>query len=405
MDDSTYQAILDYHDGNDDRVKAYLRRHYSLDRNTAWSASDRLRREYSRFATKANKYRPVGEELMRIKDGFTVVRESDVPETLGNIQDDVYGGRDKLFYEVKKRKYEISQRRILRWLKGDDVTASFRPAKKESVVRPILSSKPNERWQIDITYMSSSYTEPDLPSVNEGFRYICTIVDHFTKRVWLAALRESSTDAVVDVLVDAIESEMLEGRDPPSLVQSDNSRVLISAIDRLSNAYPLKRITSSSYSSKSQGLVERVHREVKRILGMKMKEYNTNYWIEHLEDVQEVINTRYQATIGMSPNEALNRTPQVKAAIKSGAKRMSKRNGPRTAPLKKGDRVRIAIKAVNERLRKTKSVVGQPVWSDEALTVVKTRGYLYQLVNDDGSPFAYPGGRVAWINHSEVMKV
>lgn len=416
MQNELYNAIVAYHNEDIEPAKQYVQDNYAVSKKatskSAWSSQDRFRREWSRFIDRANKYYLLDEELNRESDDFTVVKESDVADVLSSIFEEVYGGRDVMFYEVKKRKYAISSRRLTQWLKGDTVHAQYIPPKHEAVTNPIVSKYPNQRWQIDVTYLKSAYdsstaghTVEDFVQLNDGFQYILTIVDHFTKRVWLTALRRQTTEVITTALHQAIRSEVSEGREPPKLIQADNARVLTNAIERMTKYYPVKRVTSSAYSSRSQGLVERTHREVKRLLSMLMTEHSTKVWTLFIPTVEDIINNRYQSTIRMAPNEAINKTSKAADRIQSSAERMKKKQGPRSKAYNKGDRVRLAMSAVYEYLRKDSRKLGQPVWTEQIFKIANKRGYSYQLVTEQGGAFLNKDGSFAWVKHSEVMRV
>lgn len=82
MNDSLYEAILNFHAGRQQQVQRFILTNYKIQAESGMNQSDRYRRALTRFEEMARKYRPVGNYLVRIKDNYTVITESEVDETL-----------------------------------------------------------------------------------------------------------------------------------------------------------------------------------------------------------------------------------------------------------------------------------------------------------------------------------
>ena len=69
--------------------------------------------------------------------------------------------------------------------------------------------KPRDLWQIDLLDMQKFARE------NTGFRYLCVIIDCFTKYVWVKPLKNKTAKSVVKALALLLMTER------PKLLQAD----------------------------------------------------------------------------------------------------------------------------------------------------------------------------------------
>jgi len=78
-------------------------------------------------------------------------------------------------------------------LQGDYIVGKV--PKKQKINAPIVTSVPNERWGIDLIDMQQYVSVPNL-----NRRYIMTVVDYFTGKVWARALPNRQNNAAQPTL-------------------------------------------------------------------------------------------------------------------------------------------------------------------------------------------------------------
>ena len=169
-----------------------------------------------------------------------------------------------------------------------------RKSLKNIVTHPIRSQDFASRGQVDLIDFQAS-NEVNLP-----YKFLLVYQDHLTKFIILRPLRTKTAEEVSRILYEIF---CLIG--PPHILQSDNGREfkninLASMIRELWTG--CKIVYEKARHPESQGSVERVNREIKKVLGSLMRKANDPCWINYVSQAQFSINT--------SPHSTLeNRTP------------------------------------------------------------------------------------------------
>ena len=160
---------------------------------------------------------------------------------------------------------------------------------KSTVTRPIRSSDFASRGQVDLIDLQTT------DEVNRPFNFLMVYQDHLTKFIVLRPLRHKSAQEVVDNLVEIF---CLLGA--PHILQSDNGREFKNAnlAEMVREKWPdCKIIHGKPRHPQSQGSVERVNREIKKVLGCLMRKAGDNCWTKYINMVQYSINTSPHSTL------------------------------------------------------------------------------------------------------------
>ena len=136
--------------------------------------------------------------------------------------------------------------------------------------------------------------------VNLPYKFLLVYQDHLTKFIVLRPLKRKTAEEVVRTLMDIF---CLIGS--PHILQSDNGREFknINLATMIRELWPgCKIVHGKPRHPESQGSVERVNREIKKVLGSLMRKANDPCWVTYVPLAQHSINT--------SPHSTLeNRTP------------------------------------------------------------------------------------------------
>ena len=135
-----------------------------------------------------------------------------------------------------------------------------------------------------------------LPLSN-GFKYLFTAVDRFTR--WPVAV--PLVDMSVQSVVDAFAYGWVQQFGVPSTVTSDRGSQFTSQVfTQLANIWGIKVITTTPYHPEANGLVERFHRRLKEALIALGAEW-TDEWFWKLPCVMLAIRTTLKPDVGASP--------------------------------------------------------------------------------------------------------
>jgi transposase InsO family protein len=212
------------------------------------------------------------------------VHAEDIQQTLKDEWPNVYGGRDKLYYYMKEKYDNVTQKDCAEFLYGNTTSQLYQQVKKQKVFRTIVSSKPNERWQCDwIT----------LPKFDR-WNYCFTLIDHNSKKAWVWPTYTRDQKKIVE----EIKPTFLKYK--PKILQCDNE-FRSKVFEELCTASGTKMINSTSYKPNSNGLVERFNGTYKKILAKMMEEQNSNNWPIMVEKALEIYNNTWHRIIKATP--------------------------------------------------------------------------------------------------------
>jgi len=129
---------------------------------------------------------------------------------------------------------------------------------------------------------------------NQGFRYICVIIDCFSKFVWIKPLKNKTGKATVKALALLLMNER------PKHIQADEGSEFFNRdVTRMLEAFGPKLY--HSYSDKKAAIVERVQRTIRQRLGRLFTHQNNHNWIDHIQEIIDSYNNSYHRSINMKP--------------------------------------------------------------------------------------------------------
>ena len=136
---------------------------------------------------------------------------------------------------------------------------------------------------------------------SQGYLYILTFIDHFTKWIETRALR---TKDAKEVAKGIFSIYCRQGA--PVQIVSDNGTEFTNIISKtLQEVHDCKLIFSAPYHPQTNGLVESAHKAIKRALIKSISEKRED-WSHYLEQVTFSLNIRPRETTGYSAFELMH---------------------------------------------------------------------------------------------------
>ena len=161
---------------------------------------------------------------------------------------------------------------------------------KQGCLQPMLASRPFETLSIDVT-------GPHPRSAN-GYMYILTIVDHFSKFAFAYPMRNQEATTVAKILVEQVIC--LVGT--PSRILTDQGPNFESTLFKeLCRMLGVTKIRTSPYKPSTNAGAERFHSTLNAMLAKKMKESQRD-WDLHVQPVLAAYRASKHASTSLSPN-------------------------------------------------------------------------------------------------------
>ena len=98
-----------------------------------------------------------------------------------------------------------------RWLSDQFTYTLHKPARRRYATRPYRTNKIDRQWQSDLVEML------DFRDVNEGYKYLMTVIDLFSRHAWARPLKSKHGKEVTA----AFEDVMNESGRQPHYLQTD----------------------------------------------------------------------------------------------------------------------------------------------------------------------------------------
>lgn len=205
-------------------------------------------------------------------------------------------------------------------------------------------------YQADLVDMSS------FSRANNGFKYILTIINCFTKYALAIPLRTKTAIEIESVLKPVLNKHSMKNFHTDQGTEFFNSRVKKLLKEHNINHY-------HTFSEMKASIIERFNRTLKNNMWKKFSELGSFRWLDILPKLIKTYNNSVHSTIGMKPVEVnRNNERNIFKRILSKQKMVSQKR-----KFNVGDKVRIS------RIQKQFSKGYWPRWSNEIYTVHKVQ--------------------------------
>ena len=203
--------------------------------------------------------------------------------------------------ELLKGFKTAEERRIAReWLNSQEAYVLSRPAphgKGKFTRGKTLSSGIDDLWQMDLADLS------DIMSENDRHKYMLTVIDVFSCWAWAEpVLTKSGTD-----MVRALKAVFHRaGTRRPNKVQTDRGLEFYNRqVQHLFRQEGILKHYSTHDQDTKASLAEHFNKTIKEQLSHFMMYYNTNRWIDDLQQIVYSYNNARHSSLGTSPLQVM----------------------------------------------------------------------------------------------------
>jgi len=148
-------------------------------------------------------------------------------------------------------------------------------------------NKPLERIGIDLT---------DMVAGAQGFRYILTVVDHYSRYVKFYPLKTKHTQMVVE----ALDQYVADFGVPQGIVLDNGGEFTSHAFQQFCQHHLITLHYTTPYHPQGNGMVERMHRTLKSVLSTLCQGHPLR-WPRLLQSCQSVMNSAVHTSTGHQP--------------------------------------------------------------------------------------------------------
>jgi hypothetical protein len=243
-----------------------------------------------------------------------------------------------------------------------------------------------EHWQMDLFDMSKFKSPQNLQ-----IEYVLSVIDVFSKYLWLRGITNKSASTVVAAL-STVVAEV--GRGPTKLQSDRGSEFIAQEMKDYCKSMDITQVFSLSYSPSSQGIVERSNRTVKAYIQKFMLLNGNRTYAPALTDIAYNYNHTLHSTVGMTPYHLHfgrddNAVVTARTRINKYADKLLAARGyklPKSFNIKAGDTVRIDLFTVANTRKDIRNAIKKQTfevaWSRELYKVVHVRRWKDKLDMD-----------------------
>lgn len=270
----------------------------------------------------------------------------------------------------KNFKTKFNQKTVGEWLECQDAYTLHKPVRKRFPRNQYTVYRINELWQCDLNDLRG------ISKHNNGYNYILTVIDVFSKMLYARALKKKTPSEVIN----AFQSIFREADSKPTCIQTDKGGEFTGQkVKNFLSKNGVKYFTTKNPDVKA-AVVERVNRTLKTKMWRYLTYKNTYKYIDVLADLVSAYNHSKHRSIRMMPVQVNKKnTFQVWMNL-YGKKKSVKTRQPK---LKVGQLVRISKnKGVFEKGYESN-------WSEEVFEIIDIHSFpepLYSLKDLNNEP-------------------
>eukprot|EP00794_Sanderia_malayensis_P008699 gene8699-biopygen6998 len=169
------------------------------------------------------------------------------------------GGLRNFFTHLKKLPAfeRLTWKQLQEWKRQQALYTKYKPVRKRFLRRPYRLFGPNRIWEADLLDMS------DFASRNRRVHFLLTVVDQFTKKLFVAPCKQKNQTDVLNAFRDIFERQTMSR---PRIIYSDNGKEFLnSAVSHYLESIRIRHVTTNDSSIKG-AIVERANQTLKRKL-------------------------------------------------------------------------------------------------------------------------------------------
>ena len=205
-----------------------------------------------------------------------------------------YSSIKRLYDAAKKENSDITLKAVKEWLQKQVTYTRHKKPHLTFPRRKVLTLRQDFVWASDLIVIDS------LINFNNGYQYILTVVDLFSRKLWTRKLKQKSKKEMEMGLRSIIHEN--GGKSPYKLWTDEGQEYL--CLKDLYEEMEIERYSTRNPKIKS-AYAERMNKTIQDLLYKAMTAHNTARWIDLLQEVTYIHNNRISSVLhGLTPEQA-----------------------------------------------------------------------------------------------------
>ena len=210
-----------------------------------------------------------------------------------------YNGEEPWSYgnanRIKAHNPGVDKDEILSMLSKNEIYSRFKHHRKQRVYSPIYVYRKRELFQADVVF----FTDADMITANDGYKYLFTCIDCFSKMAWVFPMKRNTCEKVMTCFKEILHTC---GQKPERLNSDRGSELICKKFEDFLRGQNIHHFLS--YSVRKCPIVERFNLTIQSLLYKIMAHNRSLKWVSFIDQAMRIYLNRKHSTIGMSPLEA-----------------------------------------------------------------------------------------------------
>ena len=209
-----------------------------------------------------------------------------------------FGGWQRLLREARKEgianKGEVKQ-----WLRRQFTYTLHHPARRRFNRNPTVVAGAGNQVQMDLVDLSM------FASSNDGYRFILTAIDSFSKKAHTECLKNKAAGTVLKAVANVVAV-----LDPACIFTDAGTEFKNRQLKEYLNGRKIAHFIARNPVTKAS-IVERFNRTLKEMMFRLMTSRGSRRYIDAIDKIVESYNASPHRSIGMAPNDVNHKTEQA----------------------------------------------------------------------------------------------
>ena len=201
-----------------------------------------------------------------------------------------FSGQERFYKALQQGNRSVSRDTVKKKLTAVDSYTLHKSPRKPALYRRIYTKGINYLYQSDLVDLSS------LQGDNDGYKWIITIIDTFSKKAWAFKMKNKSAESIVEVMKPFFDSNK------PQKIQFDKgSEFYNRSFLQLLKKHKIKHY--SVYSEQKAAIVERFNRTLKTRMFKYFTSRGSHRWVDILQHLIDGYNSTKHRSTKFVPND------------------------------------------------------------------------------------------------------